>query len=77
MIGKIIKTMRKIANYKQNELAEKCNIAISTLSGYETGYREPTFKILDKIAKECGFEIKFINKENETLTSENINRKEL
>lgn len=77
MIGKIIKTMRRIAKFNQNELAKKCNIAVSTLSGYETGYREPTFEILNKIAEECGFEIQFRNNEKEILTSKNINRKEL
>lgn len=77
MVNKIIKTMRKMANYNQNELAKKCNIAASTLSGYETGYREPTFEILNTIAIECGFEIQFKSIENGILTPNNINRKEL
>jgi len=69
--------MRKMANINQMELANKCNIANTTLSGYETGYREPTFEMLNIIAKECGFEIRFINKKNEVLTLQNIDRKEL
>lgn len=77
MVGKIIKTMRKMANYSQTELARKCNIAVSTLSGYETGYREPTFEILNTIAIECGFEIQFKSAEKGILTPNNINRKEL
>ena len=77
MIGKFIKTMRKIANKTQTELANECNISNTTISGYETGYREPDFKTLVNIAKECGFEINFVNKDNEVLNIENIIRKEL
>ena len=77
MISKFIKTMRKMAGLSQLELAKKCNIANTTISGYETGYREPDFKTLVNIAKNCGFEIKFINKNNEVLDIENIKRKEL
>ena len=69
--------MRKMAGLSQLELAKKCNIANTTISGYETGYREPDFKTLVNIAKNCGFEIKFVNKNNEILDIENIKRKEL
>ena len=77
MVSKFIKTMRKMAGLSQLELAKKCNIANTTISGYETGYREPDFKTLVNIAKNCGFEIKFVNKNNEVLDIENIKRKEL
>lgn len=78
MIGKILKTMRKKANITQNDLAKKCNIANTTLSGYESNYREPTFETIEKIASECGYEITFTNtKTKEILTSGNINRKEI
>ena len=77
MLYKFIKTMRKMANLSQLELAKKCNIANSTLSGYETGYREPNFEMLNKIANECGFEIIFVDKNNKSLTSSNIDRKEI
>ncbi len=77
MVSKFIKTMRKMAGFSQLELAKKCNIANTTISGYETGYREPDFKTLVNIAKNCGFEIKFVNKNNEVLDIENIKRKEL
>ncbi len=77
MIGKFIKTMRKIANKTQTELANECNISNTTLSGYETGYREPSFKTLNLIAEKCGFEIRFVDKGNEELTIKNIDRKEL
>ncbi len=77
MISKFIKTMRKMAGLSQLELAKRCNISNTTISGYETGYREPDFKTLVNIAKECGFEINFVNKDNEVLNIENIIRKEL
>ncbi len=78
MIGKILKTMRKKAQIPQNQLAKKCNIANTTLSGYESNYREPTFTTIEKIANECGYEIIFKNTTtNEILTSKNIDRKEI
>lgn len=78
MIGKIIKTMRRKANITQSDLAKKCNIANTTLSGYESNYREPTFETIEKIANECGYEITFTNKNTkEVLSSKNIDRKEI
>lgn len=78
MIGKLIRTMRKKANLSQKELSKMCNIAISTLSGYESGYREPTFEMIEKISKACGYEVLFKNiKNKETLTIKNINREEI
>ncbi len=78
MINKILKTMRKKAHLTQNQLAKLCNIANTTLSGYESNYREPTFEIIEKIANECGYEVLFKNKENnEILSTKNIERKEL
>ncbi len=78
MISKIIKTMRKKANLPQKALAKVCNIANTTLSGYESGYREPSFDTLEKIANSCGYKILFQNeKTKEILTTENIDRKEI
>ncbi len=78
MISKIIRTMRKKANLTQSQLAKLCNIANTTLSGYESNYREPTFETIAKIAEKCGYEILFKNKLNgEILTTKNINRKEI
>lgn len=78
MIDKLIKTMRKKSNLTQKEVANSCNIAISTLSGYESKYREPTFDMIEKIATSCGYEIIFQNKKTkEILTSKNINREEI
>ncbi len=78
MISKIIKTMRKKANLTQSKLSHLCNIANTTLSGYESNYREPTFETIEKIAKECGYEVQFKNKKTgEILTTQNIERKEI
>ena len=77
MVNKFIKTMRKMAGLSQLELAKKCNIANTTISGYETGYREPDFETLLNIAKQCGFQINFVGKNKEILNIENIIRKEL
>ena len=77
MIDKFIKTMRKKARLSQLELAKKCNIANTTISGYETGYREPDFETLLNIAEQCGFQINFVGKNKEILNVENITRKEL
>lgn len=78
MIGKILKTMRKKANITQIELSKSCNIANSTLSGYESNYREPTFEVIEEIADRCDYDIIFKNrKSGEILTSKNIDRKEI
>ncbi len=78
MINKIISTMRKNAKLTQKELAKKCNIATTTLSGYEINHREPNFETIEKIANMCNYEILFKNKENgDILTTKNISRKEL
>lgn len=74
MLNKIIKTMRKKANITQKNLATLCNIANTTLSGY----REPSFEMLEIIANKCGYKIVFKNeKSGEILTTSNINRKEI
>lgn len=76
MIGKILRTMRKIKGITQTELANRINIPQNTLSQYETGRIEPTYGMILKITKACDFTIEFKNDEY-VLTSENIDRKEL
>ena len=77
IIDKSLGTLKEDKHMTNEELAKKCNIANTTLSGYETGYRQPTFDTLLIIAKECGFELRFVNEKNEILTIKNIERKEL
>lgn len=77
MIGQIIKKMRKDSNFSQVKLARLLSIDQTTLSGWERGYREPTFDSIEKIASLCGYEINFINKSNnEVINSKNITRKD-
>lgn len=76
MIGKILKTMRKIKGLKQSELAILSNIPQNTISQYETSKIQPTFETINKIANVCDFDIVFTDKKN-NLTPKNIDRKEL
>lgn len=76
MIGKILKTMRKINNFKQSDISEKTNIPQNTLSQYENEIIQPTFETIKKIADVCNFKIIFEN-ETTTLTPDNISRKEI
>lgn len=49
--GKTIKVKRTELDITQKELAEKCNVAMSTISGLEKHNRMPTLKLLLKIRK--------------------------
>ena len=76
MIGKIIKYMRLKNNLSQDDLSKMLSIDQTTLSGWERGYREPTFEAIEKIANICNFKIDFINlNAKETINSKNIDRK--
>lgn len=78
MIYKYLRTMRRKSNLKQEDISKKCNIAKTTLSGYENNYRQPTFEVIQKIANSCGYEIIFRNiNTKEELNSENIDREEI
>lgn len=78
MIGKILKTMRKSSKLSQEQISKLVGYARNTISQYETGTIEPDFKTIEKIANLCGYEILFINKEQDvTLNSKNIDRNEL
>ena len=76
MIGKILKYMRKMENITQNELAKNVNIPQNTISQYETGIRQPTFEIVEKIANNCGYNVDFVS-DDDKVNSKNIDRKEL
>ena len=49
-LEKLLK-MRKIKGLSQIELAEKIGVKSNTISQYESGKRNPNFKILKKLAK--------------------------
>ena len=77
MIGKLLKIIRTDKGLKQSELAEKLNIAQTTLSGYETNYSNPRFEIIEEFANNCDYEIIFRNKKTkEEITTKSIKRKE-
>lgn len=61
MIGKLLKIIRINKGLKQSELAEKLNIAQTTLSEYETSYSNPKFEIIEEFANNCNYEIIFRN----------------
>ncbi len=78
MIGKILTYLRKTNKLSQDELANLTNSAATTISGWETSYRQPTFENIEKIANICGYEIVFINRiTGEKITTKNIERKEI
>lgn len=76
MIGKILKTMRKIKGLTQEELSNITGIPQNTIAQYENERFEPSYKTVDIIANKCDFKIQFVNKDI-TLNSDNIDRKEL
>lgn len=78
MIGKLLKIIRINKGLKQSELAEKLNIAQTTLSGYETSYSNPKFEIIEEFANNCDYEIIFRNKKTkEEITTDSIKRKDI
>lgn len=78
MIGKLLKLIRINKGLKQSELAEKLNIAQTTLSGYETNYSNPRFEIIEEFANICDYEIVFRNKKTkDEITTDSIKRKDV
>ena len=70
--------MRRKNNLSQEQIGKLVGYAKNTISQYETESRQPDFAKIEKIANECGYEILFYNKKlDETLTTQNINRKEI
>lgn len=78
MIGKVLKTMRRKNNLSQEQIGNLTGYAKNTISQYETEARHADFNTIEKIANECGYKIIFYNKKlDDTLTTDNINRKEI
>lgn len=75
MISDILKYLRKSKKLKQSEVASIANIAVSTISGYETNYSQPTFEMIEKIANICGYDIIFRDRKTEyEVSTKNIDR---
>ena len=49
--GKKVRMYREMAQLTQEQLAEKCNCSIQTISGTETGYSFPSSTTLFKISE--------------------------
>ena len=76
MLGKALKYMRKKRGLNQKELAKILGIARTTVAGYEQEYREPTFTIIEEIAKICDFKIIFRHKDEE-FQLKDLSRKDI
>ncbi|HBP13422.1 MAG TPA: hypothetical protein DD613_05105 [Firmicutes bacterium] len=75
MISDILKYLRKSKKLKQSEVASTANIAVSTISGYETNYSQPTFEMIEKIVNICGYDIIFRDRKTEyEVSTKNIDR---
>ena len=78
MIGKMLKKMRIEKNLNQVQLADLLSVDQTTLSGWERGYREPTFSSIQKIADICDFKIYFqSNMTNEKIEIKDLDRKDI
>lgn len=71
MVGIILRNIRKLKKLKQSELADKLNVAINTISNYETEYSNITFESAINFIYECNFDIQLINKEDNKVYSIN------
>lgn len=75
MISDILKYLRKSKKLKQSVVASIANIAVSTISGYETNYSQPTFEMIEKIVNICGYDIIFRDRKTEyEVSTKNIDR---
>ena len=78
MIGKMLKKMRMEKGLNQVQLANLLSVDQTTLSGWERGYREPTFSSIQKIADICDFKIYFqSNRTNEKIEIKDLDRKDI
>lgn len=57
-LGKRIACLRKKANLRQWQVAERCGVSIQAVSKWETGLNCPDLLLLDDLAAVLGVEIK-------------------
>ncbi|HML90398.1 MAG TPA: helix-turn-helix transcriptional regulator [Methylomusa anaerophila] len=70
-IGAMIKSERKRQNISMNTLAKRAEIGQSTLSYIESGQRQPTFEVIERIVKGLGLTLgEFFTKEKSELEPE-------
>lgn len=65
--GQNVRYWRKQRGMSQEDLAERAKIHVTYVSGVETGYRNPTLKVIGRIAEALGVEAN-------TLFSSSISR---
>ncbi len=74
MVGTIIKNARRSKGLSQKQLGDLLSLADNTISSYERGNSQPDFKTIIEILNICGFQIQFINDQNEIITLEKMSR---
>ena len=60
VFGIRVQELRKARGISQKELAIKLGIPQSTMSGYETGVREPKFELLSVLAAELETSVDYL-----------------
>lgn len=70
-IGKFITVMRKEKGLTQEQLAEKLNVNVKTVSRWETGRNMPDYSILESLTSELGITV------NELIHGERIIKEEI
>ena len=68
--------MRKNNKLSQENMANLINVDRTTLSGYETNKRNPTFQMIEEIANKCGYKIYFDNGK-EKFEAKDLKRKDI
>jgi transcriptional regulator with XRE-family HTH domain len=76
-LGNRISEIRKIKKITQEGLAEKADLTVSYISKIETGMKNPTINVVEKIAQALGVAIYqlFISLELELMNNKTILRK--
>jgi len=58
--GKKLQVLRKASGLTQEQVAQKTNLTIESISNIERGVHGPTFDNLEKIAKALNVEVKVL-----------------
>ncbi len=53
----VLREARERAGLTQTELAERSGVAQSTISAYESGKRDPGWRLLSKLVQAAGYEV--------------------
>jgi transcriptional regulator with XRE-family HTH domain len=77
--GARLKQARKAAGLSQRELAHRCGVVQSHISGMERGVRAPSIEMLETLTQALGVSAHWLmgGASDETLTSTEINREHI